>query len=106
MFQSLTLLLCVFLLTPSGCFAQVACGYGEMSERINSTEGPTRTRGIRNRTNKDFVIGGVFGVHEDAGGVVCGMTQRDQWVEAMLFAIDSVNANESLLPNITLGFDI
>ena len=24
----------------------------------------------------------------------------------MLFAIDSVNANETLLPNITLGFDI
>ena len=104
--QSLALLLCAFLLTPAGCFAQVAYGYGETSEIIITTEGPMRTRGIRNRTNKDFVIGGVFGVHEDAGGVVCGMAQRDQWVEAMLLAIDSVNANESLLPNITLGFDI
>ena len=104
--QSLKLLLCAFLLTPAGCFAQAAYGYEETSEIITTTEGPTRTRGIRNRTNKDFVIGGVFGVHEDSGGVVCGVAQRDQWVEAMLFAIDSVNANETLLPNITLGFDI
>ena len=65
-----------------------------------------RIRGIRNRGNKDFVIGGVFAVHEDAGGVVCGKTRRDQWLEAMLFAVDSVNANKTLLPNITLGFDI
>ena len=104
--QSLKLLLCVFLLTPASCFAQAAYGYEETSEIITTTEGPMRTRGIRNRTNKDFVIGGVFGVHEDSGGVVCGVAQRDQWVEAMLFAIDSVNANETLLPNITLGFDI
>ena len=94
--QSLKLLLCAFLLTPAGCFAQAAYGYEETSEIITTTEGPMRTRGIRNRTNKDFVIGGVFGVHEDFGGVVCGVAQRDQWVEAMLFAIDSVNANETL----------
>ena len=104
--QSLTLLLCAFLLTPAGCFAQVAYGYGETSEIIMTTDGPMRIRGIRNRANKDFVIGGVFAVHEDAAGVVCGKARRDQWVEAMLFAIDSVNANETLLPNITLGFDI
>ena len=104
--QSLTLLLCTFLLTPTGCFAQVAYGYGETPEIITDTDGPMRIRGIRNRANRDFVIGGVFAVHEDAAGVVCGKARRDQWVEAMLFAIDSVNANKTLLPNITLGFDI
>ena len=105
--KSHALLLCVFLLTAGGCYAQVAYKYEEKSEIINGTEGvPMRTRGIRSRTNKDFVIGGVFAVHEDAGGVVCGKARRDQWAEAMLFAIDSINANETLLPNITLGFDI
>ena len=104
--QSLTLLLCAILLTPAGCFAQIAYGYGEASEIIMTTDGPMRIRGIRNRANRDFVIGGVFAVHEDAAGVVCGKARRDQWVEAMLFALDSVNANKTLLPNITLGFDI
>ena len=105
--KSHKLLLCVFLLTAGGCYAQVAYRYGETSELINNTEDmPMRIRGIRNRGNKDFVIGGVFAVHEDAGGVVCGKTRRDQWLEAMLFAVDSVNANKTLLPNITLGFDI
>ena len=104
--QSLTLLLCAFLLTPTGCFAQVAYGYGETPEIIMTTDGPMRIRGIRNRANRDFVIGGVFGVHADAAGVVCGKARPDQWVEAMLFALDSVNANKTLLPNITLGFDI
>ena len=48
-------------------------------------------------------------VHEedpDSTGGWCEDIRRDLSVEAMLFAIDSVNANETLLPNITLGFDI
>ena len=78
--------------------------YEQESERL-LTAG-NRTRGIRDFVNKDFVLAGLFAVHEDAAGVVCGMAARDQWVEAMLFAIDSVNSNGTLLPNITLGFDI
>ena len=107
--QSLALLLSALLsLVPTDCFAQIAqYGYGEPSEKITLTDStPMRIRGIRNRNNKDFVIGGVFAVREDDAGVVCGKPRRDQWAEAMLFAIDTVNANESLLPNITLGFDI
>ena len=84
--------------------AQTAYQYDQESERL--TTAGNRTRGIRDRVNKDFVLGGLFAVHEDAAGEACGMARPDQWVEAMLFAIDSVNANETLLPNITLGFDI
>jgi len=105
--RSLALLLCTFLLGFAGCFAQASYGYGEISEELTTEEG--RTRGIRNRSNKDFVLGGVFAVHaEDADFAAgrCGNIRPDQWAEAMLFAIDSVNANETLLPNITLGFDI
>ena len=107
--QSLALLLFALLsLTPTDCFAQIAYGYGETFENmINYIDGTTmRIRGIRNRNNKDFVIGGLFAVREDDAGHVCGKPRRDQWAEAMLFAIDTVNSNESLLPNITLGFDI
>ena len=107
--QSLALLVSALLsLVSTDCFAQIAqYGYGEPSEKITLTDStPMRIRGIRNRNNKDFVIGGVFAVREDDTGVVCGKPRRDQWAEAMLFAIDTVNANESLLPNITLGFDI
>jgi len=59
--------------------------------------------------DKDFVLGGLLAVHkeDDNIGGRCGdIRAHDQSVEAMLFAIDSVNANETLLPNITLGFDI
>ena len=103
--QSVVLLLCALILAPAGCFAQdVSYGYGETSEAITEDE-TMQIRGIRNRINKDFVIGGVLGVHRRAG-IGCGVARSDQSVESMLFAIDSVNADDNLLPNITLGFDI
>ena len=43
---------------------------------------------LRHRNNKDFVIGGLFAVREDDAGHVCGKPRRDQWAEAMLFAIE------------------
>ena len=81
--------------------------YTVESEKLITTDGTTS--GIRDRVNKDFVLGGLIPVHfehKNFSGGRCGDIRRDQWVEAMLFAIDSVNANETLLPNITLGFDI
>ena len=100
------LLLSALILAPAGCFAQdVSYRYGETSEAIIEDE-PMQIRGIRNRMNKDFVIGGVLAVH-GRSGIGCGVARPGSWiVEAMLFAIDSVNADETLLPNITLGFDI
>ena len=77
------------------------------SEEITTADG--RTSGIRDRIKRNFVLGGLIPVHvEDPNfsGGRCGKARDDQWVEAMLFAIDLVNANETLLPNITLGFDI
>ena len=81
--------------------------YTVESEKLITADGTTS--GIRDRVNKDFVLGGLIPVHfehKNFSGGRCGDIRRDQWVEAMLFAIDSVNANETLLPNITLGFDI
>ena len=82
---------------------QTAYRYSEDSETLTNVEGRT---GIRDRVNKDFVLGGLIPVHDYATRAVCGKIRRDQFVEAMLFALDSVNTNETLLPNITLGFDI
>ena len=101
------LLLSALILAPASCFAQdVSYRYGEMSEAIIEEE-TMKIRGIRNRINKDFVLGGVLAVHR-RGRIGCGVARSGSWmsVEAMLFAIDSVNADETLLPNITLGFDI
>jgi len=54
----------------------------------------------------DIVLGGLFPVHskDTAGG--CGVVQKDrgiQRLEAMLFAVDHINRNRSLLPGVVLG---
>ena len=64
----------------------------------------------------DLVIGGLFPIHEkgslNVGSSVeerCGLINEDrgiQRVEAMLFAIDRINNDSSLLPGIKLGASI
>ena len=80
--------------------------YGKQSEVLMTGD---RISGMRSKGEADFVLGGLIPVHfEDpnhAGGK-CGEIRDDEEVEAMLFAIDSINANASLLPGITLGYDI
>ena len=97
----------VFLMFVAYAHSSAPYGYTVESERLITAD--DRTRGIRDRVNKNFVLGGLIPVHQEDpnfSGTRCGDTRRDQRVEAMLFAIDSVNANETLLPNISLGFDI
>ena len=97
----------LFILISVAYAAHTAYRYGDKSRELTAADG--RIRGIRDSADKDFVLGGLFAVHkedDDIGGLCGGVRAHDQSVEAMLFAIDSVNANETLLPNITLGFDI
>ena len=97
----------VFLMLVAFTRSSTPYRYTVESEKLITADG--RTTGIRDRINKNFVLGGLIPVHlEDPNfsGARCGDTRRDQRVEAMLFAIDSVNANKTLLPNISLGFDI
>ena len=54
------------------------------------------------------MLGGLFNVHFPGNGDHCGEINPGGLglVEAMIFAIKSVNENPNLLPNVTIGYDI
>ncbi|XP_020287309.1 metabotropic glutamate receptor [Pseudomyrmex gracilis] len=57
----------------------------------------------------DIVLGGLFPVHEKGGGTACGPNiyhRGVQRLEAMLFAVDQINRDNKILPDITLGVHI
>ena len=97
------LLLCI--LTVNATLYQ----YEIESEILTAVNG-LRISGIRNRTDKDFVLGGLFPIHTvNPSGGGCGDFRQQgglERMEAMLFALDCINDHPTLLPNITLGFDI
>ncbi|XP_034089489.1 metabotropic glutamate receptor 3 [Gymnodraco acuticeps] len=69
---------------------------------------PSSRREIR--IEGDLVLGGLFPVHEKGAGMEeCGRVNEDrgiQRLEAMLFAIDKINNDETLLPGVSLGVHI
>lgn len=85
-------------------------GFGDASEVLRTADG--RIRGVRDRLRKDFVLGGLFPVHsdeEESGGGRCGEIRLERGLErmeAMLYAVDRINADQSLLPELKLGYDI
>lgn len=58
----------------------------------------------------DITLGGLFPVHSRGPvGVPCGDIKREKGIhrlEAMLYALDQINGDPDLLPNITLGVRI
>lgn len=59
----------------------------------------------------EIILGGLFPIHEDGSpeGRHCAAIKPDkgiQRMEAMLFALDEINRNGTLLPGITLGAHI
>ena len=71
-----------------------------------------RITGVQDRTDKDFVLGALIPVNRDDPSTgLCEesdtqIVQALEQVEAILFAIDTINANPNLLGNLTLGFDV
>ena len=92
----LPVLLCMVTMTVA------VYNINETSEVINGA----RIRGFRDVVDKDFVFGGLFPVHS---GTDCKMLRQQRGLErleAMLFAIDRINNDTSLLPNLTIGYDV
>ncbi|XP_029908994.1 metabotropic glutamate receptor 3 isoform X3 [Myripristis murdjan] len=62
------------------------------------------------RIEGDLVLGGLFPVHEKGAGMEeCGRVNEDrgiQRLEAMLFAIERINMDRTLLPGVSLGVHI
>ena len=83
--------------------------YNETSELLIAQDG--RISGFRNRNGKDLVIGGLVSIygnnHGKCNAEVDGhLHVGNENLEALLYAIDTVNSDPNLLPNLTLGYDI
>ena len=63
---------------------------------------------IRAYKEGNVMLGGLFNVHRAGNGDHCGEFNPAGLgrVEAMIFAIENVNNNPNLLPNVTIGYDI
>ena len=68
--------------------------------------GETRIRGFRDVVDKDFVLGGLFPVHSGTDCKILRQQRGLERLEAMLFTIDRINNDTSLLPNLTIGYDV
>lgn len=74
------------------------------------TNDKQRIRGFSNKESSDIVVGAIFPVHNSQGGGVCKpdvvFAETTDYMEAVLYAVDMINNDDDLLPNITLGYDL
>ena len=101
-----------FLFLQSVQSSDVQFQYDTPPESVLTTDGGNRVNGVQDRRGKDIILGGLFTVHRDAEGSAGAKCGDRVWgygmdtLEAMFYALDSINSDPDLLPNITLGYDI
>ena len=85
--------------------------YHTCPETVLTADDGTRIRGFQDHSG-DIILGGLFPVHTSVPGSDGGQCADGIWdkgietLEAMMYAIDAINNDPDLLPNVTLGYDI
>lgn len=100
----------VLLLVLCSLYMLISAQQFSFSEQSDVIQVNGRVRGARKRSNVDIVLGGLFPIHIAAdGGARCGSVRIERGLErmeAMLYSLDTINNNSTLLPGIVLGYDI